>query len=172
MWSEEEAYKDKRYTVKMKSNTAVTIPEEPIAADGCTSKDNTVSSEQSEKFNQLLGDIENHDRGHIECIRTGHTDEIYIHYNAHCAETNLNLSALEDLEMSTDETRESLDEWIVAHQNRLRYAYEKNGEQTKDGAEYRKTVHDQKRFNPEIVVGDKVYIRNRGVHGRNKIQDI
>ncbi|CAC5422660.1 unnamed protein product [Mytilus coruscus] len=71
----------------------------------------------------------------------------------------------------TDETHESLDEWIVARQNRLRYGYEKAGEQTKDRAEYRKTVHDQKRFNPEICVGDKVYIRNRGVHGRNNIQD-
>ncbi|CAG2234451.1 unnamed protein product [Mytilus edulis] len=71
----------------------------------------------------------------------------------------------------TDETDQSLDEWIIAHQNRLRYAYEKAGEQTKDRAEYRKTKHDEKRFNPEICVGDKVYIRNRGVHGRNKIQD-
>ncbi|CAG2247516.1 unnamed protein product [Mytilus edulis] len=71
----------------------------------------------------------------------------------------------------TDETDQSLDEWIIAHQNRLRYAYEKAGEQTKDRAEYRKTVHDVKRFNPEICVDDKVYIRNRGVHGRNKIQD-
>ncbi|CAG2220736.1 unnamed protein product [Mytilus edulis] len=72
----------------------------------------------------------------------------------------------------TDETDESLDNWIIAHQNRLRYAYEKAGEQTKDRAEYRKTKHDEKRFNPEICVGDKVYIRNRGEHGRNKIQDI
>ncbi|CAG2226423.1 unnamed protein product [Mytilus edulis] len=71
----------------------------------------------------------------------------------------------------TDETDQSLDEWIIAHQNRLRYAYEKAGEQTKDRAEYRKTKHDEKRFNPEICVDDKVYIRNRGVHGRNKIQD-
>ncbi|VDI51591.1 Hypothetical predicted protein [Mytilus galloprovincialis] len=72
---------------------------------------------------------------------------------------------------NTDETDQSLDEWIIAHQNRLRYAYEKAGEQTKDRAEYRKTKHDEKRFNPEICVDDKVYIRNRGVHGRNKIQD-
>ncbi|CAG2190480.1 unnamed protein product [Mytilus edulis] len=63
------------------------------------------------------------------------------------------------------------DEWIIAHQNRLRYAYEKAGEQTKDRAEYRKNKHDEQRFNPEICVSDKVYIRNRGVHGRNKIQD-
>ncbi|CAC5405059.1 unnamed protein product [Mytilus coruscus] len=40
----------------------------------------------------------------------------------------------------TDETHESLDETIVAHQNRLRYAYEKAGEQTKDRAEYQNTV--------------------------------
>ena len=71
----------------------------------------------------------------------------------------------------TDETDQSLDEWIIAHQNRLRYAYEKAGEQTKDRAEYRKNKHDEQRFNPEICVSDKVYIRNRGVHGRNKIQD-
>ncbi|VDI74482.1 Hypothetical predicted protein [Mytilus galloprovincialis] len=71
----------------------------------------------------------------------------------------------------TDETDQSLDEWIIAHQKRLRYAYEKAGEQTKDRAEYRKNKHDEQRFNPEICVSDKVFIRNRGVHGRNKIQD-
>ena len=64
-----------------------------------------------------------------------------------------------------------MEEWINAHQKRSRYAYDKAGERTNDCAEYRKTVHDQKRFNPELCVGDKVYIGNRGVRGRNKIQD-
>ncbi|CAG2202109.1 unnamed protein product [Mytilus edulis] len=80
------------------------------------------------------------------------------------------IEVVDSLVYRTDETDQSLDEWIIAHQNRLRYAYEKAGEQTKDRAEYRKTKHDEKRFNPEICVDDKVYIRNRGVHGRNKIQ--
>ncbi|CAC5422662.1 unnamed protein product [Mytilus coruscus] len=50
----------------------------------------------------LKGDVENHDRGHVEFIRTGHTDEIYIHDNAYCAETDLNLSTLEDFDMPVD----------------------------------------------------------------------
>lgn len=64
-----------------------------------------------------------------------------------------------------------LDEWIAEHQSRLRYAHEKAGEQIKDRVLYRKEQHDKRRFNPEIRVGDSVYIRNRGVYGRNKIQD-
>ncbi|CAC5405061.1 unnamed protein product [Mytilus coruscus] len=53
-------------------------------------------------FNLPVRDVENHDRGHVEFIRTGHTDEIYIHDNAYCAETDLNLSTLEDFEMPVD----------------------------------------------------------------------
>ncbi|CAG2202063.1 unnamed protein product [Mytilus edulis] len=50
----------------------------------------------------LKGDVENHDKGHVEFIRTGHTEEIYIHDIAYCAETDLNLSKIEDFEMPVD----------------------------------------------------------------------
>ncbi|CAG2257513.1 unnamed protein product [Mytilus edulis] len=40
----------------------------------------------------LKGDVENHDKGHVEFIRTGHTEEMYIHDIAYCAETDVNLS--------------------------------------------------------------------------------
>ncbi|VDI45594.1 Hypothetical predicted protein [Mytilus galloprovincialis] len=49
----------------------------------------------------LKGDVENHDKGHVEFIRTGHTEEIYIHDIAYCAETDVNLSKIEDFEMPT-----------------------------------------------------------------------
>ncbi|CAG2234441.1 unnamed protein product [Mytilus edulis] len=56
MWSEEEEYKDKRYNTKTKSETTDTVPEEPTT-DVCASKDKTdSSSDQSDKFNQLLGE--------------------------------------------------------------------------------------------------------------------
>jgi hypothetical protein len=71
----------------------------------------------------------------------------------------------------SDDSDVPLEELIDAHQKRLRYAYGKAEERTNDRAEYRKTVHDHKRFNPELCVGDKIYIRNRGIRGRNKIQD-
>jgi hypothetical protein len=71
----------------------------------------------------------------------------------------------------SDDSDVPLEESIDAHQKRLRYAYGKAEERTNNRAEYRKTVHDHKRFNPELCVGDKIYIRNRGVRGRNKIQD-
>ncbi|XP_076089041.1 uncharacterized protein LOC143059432 [Mytilus galloprovincialis] len=60
MWSEEEEYKDKRYNTKIKSETTDTVPEEPkCTADVCASKDKTdSSSEQSDKFNQLLGIVQ------------------------------------------------------------------------------------------------------------------
>ncbi|VDI67750.1 Hypothetical predicted protein [Mytilus galloprovincialis] len=58
MWSEEEEYTDKRYNTKMKSETTDSVPEEPTA-DVYVSKDKTdSSSEQSDKFNSLLGIVE------------------------------------------------------------------------------------------------------------------
>ena len=71
----------------------------------------------------------------------------------------------------SDDNVDSLDDWIIEHQKRLRYAYDKAGEQTQDHADYRKAVHDKRLYNPELCVGDKVFIRNRQVKGRNKIQD-
>lgn len=75
-------------------------------------------------------------------------------------------------ENQSDDSDGPFEEWIDAHQEHLRYAYDKAGERTHDHVEYRKTVHDHKRFNQELCVGDKVYtIRKRGVRGRNKIQN-
>jgi len=45
-----------------------------------------------------------------------------------------------------------LEEWIDAHQKRLRYAYDKARERTNDRAEYRKTVHDHKRLIQKYVL--------------------
>ena len=68
-------------------------------------------------------------------------------------------------ENQSDDSDGPLEEWIDAHQEHLRYAYDKAGERTHAHVEYRKTVHNHKRLNPELCVGDKVYCRNRGVRG-------
>lgn len=50
----------------------------------------------------MKGDVENHDKGHVEFIRTGHTGEIYIHDIAYSAGTDEKLSKIEDFEMPVD----------------------------------------------------------------------
>ncbi|CAC5379964.1 unnamed protein product [Mytilus coruscus] len=87
MWSEEEEYKDKRYNTKTVANIG---------------DDDIWLAPRTRVGILFKGDVENHDRGHVEFIRTGHTDEIYIHDNVNCAETDLNLSTLEDFEMPVD----------------------------------------------------------------------
>jgi hypothetical protein len=39
---------------------------------------------------------------------------------------------------------------INAYEEHLRYSYDKTGERTHDLVEYRKTVHDHKRLNPDF----------------------
>ena len=65
----------------------------------------------------------------------------------------------------------STDEWIRNHQDRLKYAFDKAGDRTSMMAEYRKSTNDGRAFEPNLDIGDKVYVRNRQVRGRNKIQD-
>jgi hypothetical protein len=38
-------------------------------------------------------------------------------------------------------------------------------------AEYRKSTNDGRAFEPNLDIGDKVYVRNRQVRGRNKVQN-
>lgn len=70
-----------------------------------------------------------------------------------------------------DDDLMSTDEWIRNHQDRLKYAFDKAGDRTSMMAEYRKSTNDCRAFEPNLDIGDKVYVRNRQVRGRNKIQD-
>ena len=77
---------------------------------------------------------------------------------------------LESAHSTPKEVGHDANEWLSAHQDRLRYAWEKAGERTQHAAQQRRAKHAERLFAPELSVGDLVYLRKR-VLGRNKIQD-
>ncbi|XP_062582626.1 uncharacterized protein LOC134244363 [Saccostrea cucullata] len=72
---------------------------------------------------------------------------------------------------SDDDDQMTTDEWIKSHQDRLKYAFDKASDHTSLMAKNRKLTNDRKAFDPELNTDDKVYVRNRQIRGRNKIQD-
>ena len=64
-----------------------------------------------------------------------------------------------------------IDRWIGLHAEKLAYAYKRAGEETRRNEAQRKQVHDFGKTESDIQIGTKVYIWNRGVKGRDKIQD-
>ena len=74
------------------------------------------------------------------------------------------------LKQGNESSDRNVSEWLSAHRNRLRYAWEKAGERTLHAANIRKERHDQRLCATPVNIGDLVYLRKR-VQGRNKIQD-
>ena len=71
---------------------------------------------------------------------------------------------------SNEEPNSPVNDWLAAHNERLRYAWDKAGEHLLEAAQKRKAAHDTKAYDPDVQTGDLVYLRKR-VPGRNKIQD-
>ena len=63
-------------------------------------------------------------------------------------------------------------DWIIEHQSRLEIAFEGAKERLLAAAGRRKERHDQKVREVPLQVGQLVYVRDHGVRGRHKIQDI
>ena len=79
-----------------------------------------------------------------------------------------------DRTLGLQDTAESggndLDEWVEDHYKKLLDAFQDANSRLQKEATRRKTLHDQKVTDQGLVVGTKVFLRNR-VQGRNKIQD-
>lgn len=63
-------------------------------------------------------------------------------------------------------------DWILEHQTRLQIAFEGAKERLRIAAGRRKSHHDQKVRDHHLKVGEKVLLRNKGVRGRSKTQDV
>ena len=70
-----------------------------------------------------------------------------------------------------DSEEEHVDDWVSIHQKRLREAYALVKQRLESAANKRSEVHDRKIKTDELEVGSKVFLRNRGVRGRSKLQD-
>lgn len=63
-------------------------------------------------------------------------------------------------------------DWIEEHQERLQVAFDGARERIRGAARLRKERHDQKSCSSPLEVGQLVYLKNCGIRGRNKIQDV
>ena len=63
-----------------------------------------------------------------------------------------------------------LNDWIVAHQHRLRQCHHLAEQQLRKAQNSRQQRNKQRVYQPQIKLGDHVYLRNRP-QGRHKIQD-
>ena len=78
-----------------------------------------------------------------------------------------------DLRMGVEEVFDgSMDEWVKAHQERMRVAYDLAGQQMQRAVESRRRHWGPPSKDADLLTGELVYVRNRGVAGRNKIQDL
>ena len=65
-----------------------------------------------------------------------------------------------------------VEEWIAEHHSRLDDAFQRASQMTEKQALRRKGLNDQKATDVDLPIGARVFIRNRGTKGRNKIQDV
>ena len=66
----------------------------------------------------------------------------------------------------------SCDGWAQQHQRRLHDTYAKAATQLNNHADQRKARHDRHARELPLAAGERVYLRQHGVLGRNKIQDV
>lgn len=66
----------------------------------------------------------------------------------------------------------STHDWIVEHQTRLRHALENANQHLEAAAERRKRNYDQHVRDDPLQQGQLVHLKNMGIRGRHKIQDI
>ena len=63
-------------------------------------------------------------------------------------------------------------DWVVEHQRRLHLAFDCARGRLENAARRRKEKHDQRALSEPLEIGQRVYLQDRGVRGRNKIQDV
>lgn len=71
-----------------------------------------------------------------------------------------------------DESDGQGEDWVQEHQGLLEDSYRHVRERLLMRREYRDQRHQDQVRDPPLSEGDIVYVRNRGVKGRNKIQDV
>lgn len=75
------------------------------------------------------------------------------------------------LDVGEEESNFSVDDWVTSHHYRLREAFRLGGSRTEKEALRRARVHNSRARPSDVPVGARVFMRNRGIKGRNKIQD-
>ena len=76
-----------------------------------------------------------------------------------------------DVLLGGEDSSMAEDACVPQHHRRLREAFERASTQMLDHSDQRKVLHDQRARELPLAAGERVYLRNHGVRGRNKIQD-
>lgn len=66
----------------------------------------------------------------------------------------------------------SVHRWMLEHQDRLQVAFKGARERLRAAADHRKVRHDEQVLDAPLREGQLVYLRDYGVRGRHKIQDL
>lgn len=72
---------------------------------------------------------------------------------------------------ATPTTDLNMDRWIELHSEKLQFAYSRAKAELQSNEDNRKRRHEAGKVDSELQIGDRVYLRNRGIKGRDKIQD-
>ena len=75
------------------------------------------------------------------------------------------------LDVGEEECDFTTDDWVTSHHHRLREAFRSGGAMMEKEALRRARACNTKARPTDIPIGARVFTRNRGVKGRNKIQD-
>ena len=71
----------------------------------------------------------------------------------------------------TEEPESGVDDWVTSHHYRLKEAFRLSSAMTEKQALRRMAHRNANADDTDIAIGTRVFLRNRGVRGRNKIQD-
>ena len=86
-------------------------------------------------------------------------------------EPRLHVNELLDGDGPTAPIGRETNDWVEQHKHRLDAAFELAGQRLAKAAGIRKDRHDRKGNHAPLKPDDRVFLRNRGVLGRNEIQD-
>lgn len=96
---------------------------------------------------------------------TGYSPYFLLFGRAPCTPLDLSLGGGEE------QCGGGVGEWVLGHQERLQVAYDQAGKRMRRAAETRRQYQRPPTKDAQLHPGQLVYVRNRQVAGRNKIQD-
>ena len=140
----------------------IEIPNTPLNAERSQRK--AISLVEMNATPLLIGRKQNPEYTSGEHLRS-------IHSEIHSSKCRFGQSETSKRWENSRSFNNDINRWSELHVEKLSYAYTRAGEETRRNEAQRKEVHYFGKTESELQIGNKVYIRNRGIKGRDKIQD-
>ena len=94
------------------------------------------------------------------------------HYLFFGREPRLPVDHLLGIDNQLREDKDSVDEWVADHHARMKHAFQMASGNTEKEALRRQDRHNKAAKDEGLPIGARVFLRNRSIKGRNKIQDV